>query len=284
MEENFLPNESLEKLADHAHALSDFEQNFDKNSLDANQFSDPGSPFENILIEEEDPEAKIREKHKAEFIGIIEKIKNGFESTPGLDENRKKVGLEVFQKIFEMIKNFEYSSWFLIEQQSSTVLSTINTEMRSKLKEFNVESVCQQIEQYVYDNIKKKIYSDSTGLDQKSIYNYLKNIDEHYQKCTPSFLSSCFEELEFYKMPHKEEKVKYCEEAWKRYGPKEIQAITNNFNSNCVYNTECGFDLSLTSLNPKIAGVPLGAFNNDIIDILYLCIKEQEIKDYYGLS
>ncbi len=112
-----------------------------------------------------------------EFIEIIEKVKNGFESTPGLDEDRKKVGLELFDKIFETIQNFEYSSWFLIEQQSSQVLQQINSEMRSKLKEYNVESVCIQIEKYVYDNITKKIYSDSSGLEEGDLKKYLTNLD-----------------------------------------------------------------------------------------------------------
>lgn len=83
----------------------------------------------------------------------------------------------MFDKIFDMIKNFEYSSWFLIEQQSSQVLAQINSEMRNKLKEFNVESVCQQIEKYVYENITKKIFNDSSGLNDNDLHKYLKNIN-----------------------------------------------------------------------------------------------------------
>jgi hypothetical protein len=68
-----------------------------------------------------------------------------------------KVGLEVFSKIYDRIKSITYNSWLAIEYQSSQILAHINSEMRDKLKEHNVESVCQQIDNYVFENIAKRI-------------------------------------------------------------------------------------------------------------------------------
>ena len=65
--------------------------------------------------------------------------------------------MEVFEKIFQKSKKMVFSSWFDIEHQSSIVLNEINMEMRDKLKEHNVDSVCQQIDTFVYENIAKRI-------------------------------------------------------------------------------------------------------------------------------
>ena len=48
--------------------------------------------------------------------------------------------------------------------------------MRDRLKEFNVESVCQQINKYVYEHITKKIIYDNNNGDQEDTYQYLKDL------------------------------------------------------------------------------------------------------------
>eukprot|EP00345_Euplotes_harpa_P011492 CAMPEP_0168353144 /NCGR_PEP_ID=MMETSP0213-20121227/23057_1 /TAXON_ID=151035 /ORGANISM="Euplotes harpa, Strain FSP1.4" /LENGTH=134 /DNA_ID=CAMNT_0008364661 /DNA_START=104 /DNA_END=509 /DNA_ORIENTATION=+ len=101
------------------------------------------------------------------FKEILTKIKYGFESTENLEESRKKVGLEVFEKIFRKADNFiklvqlqsekieqfgglqnleqgdcfSYNSWLEIEYQCSQELSRINVEMSDRLKQHNLDSL-----------------------------------------------------------------------------------------------------------------------------------------------
>ena len=62
----------------------------------------------------------------------------------------------MFDKLIEQINTFSYSSWLEIEHQCSTTLSKIDKEMKDELKHHNVDSVCDQIDNYVYENIAKE--------------------------------------------------------------------------------------------------------------------------------
>ena len=110
------------------------------------------------------------------FMGFLSWVRRGFgfESTQNLEESRKKVGLEVFERIFkkadlyndkfrdfsrdgssilskgnEQGEWFSYNSWLEIEYQCSQELNKINIEMNDRLKQHNLDSLCGQIDNHI---------------------------------------------------------------------------------------------------------------------------------------
>jgi len=212
-------------------------------------------------------------------------VRNGFVSTPGLEEGRKKVGLEVFEKIYEQIDQIDHSSWFVIEQQSSIILNQINLKMKVKLKEFNVESVCQQIEKYVFENIIKKIHYeiDSACNNAPDMANELLGMTDPDDQFAGENWTHIFDELKFYNSFTKEDKVAYIEKYWKELDNQaqsliKIQIVKNSQTESLRYLS--GFNPDLTTMNPEMQYNPLINFNNDIIDFLYMQIKDMEIQHH----
>ena len=154
-----------------------------------------------LPIPKEDPNPAKR--FRVEFKDILDKVRSGFESTPGLDDSRKKVGLEVFEKIYEQLDGFSFNSWLEIEYQCSHVLSKINIEMREKLKKHSVESVCDQIDNYVYDNIAKRIMTNDVT-DRCCVPPILAEELEF-----DNDLDYIFEDLKHLEMINREEKIRY---------------------------------------------------------------------------
>lgn len=76
-----------------------------------------------------------------------------YRKTSNLEDQRKNVGLKVFDRLLVIMSAFTYNSWLEIEYQCSTALEQINKEMKEELKRHNVESVCEQIDNYVAANI-----------------------------------------------------------------------------------------------------------------------------------
>mmetsp|Transcript_4438 Transcript_4438/g.5098 ORF Transcript_4438/g.5098 Transcript_4438/m.5098 type:complete len:121 (-) Transcript_4438:7-369(-) len=107
--------------------------------------------------------------------------------------------------------------------------------MKVKLKEFNVESVCQQIEKYVFENIIKKIHYeiDSACNNAPDMANELLGMTDPDDQFAGENWTHIFDELKFYNSFTKEDKVAYIEKYWKELDNQaqsliKIQIVKNS--------------------------------------------------------